>query len=165
MLRSGLLLLCAVVLVGSTSTRVATQGSGDPHEIVGLYYCNGTDAAGNPYEGVVRIAERGHTVLVQWSFGSEVAGIGFGVLNGDTLAVSYLGPSPGVALYRREGGRLVGTWTEPAADGAVFPETLTPVPEGELVPLPPGPETGQESPSRPKPEPETPAGIQFGIAA
>jgi hypothetical protein len=79
------------------------------------------------------ISRRGDAFQVQWRIPSAPVAIGLGIVTGDVLAVSYYGSGPGVASYRIDGEKLIGTWTQPAAGGVLYRETLTRVHEGEYL--------------------------------
>lgn len=73
-----------------------------------------------------------------WVFSTGQQYRGFGVVNGDLLAVSYYTTRPGVAAYKIEEGekgpRLSGQWTVVGA-GEMFRETLTRLTD-KVTPLP-----------------------------
>jgi hypothetical protein len=104
----------------------------EPADVSGVYNCAGTAAEGKEYRGIVVIEKWGDTFHLQWIFPAGLAAIGVGVLNGDALAVTYVAPAVGVILYRLDGQRLLGRWTQPEANGAVFVETLTLIPDAEI---------------------------------
>jgi hypothetical protein len=131
MVRVSAVVVTMAFLFAQSSSVVAAQGAG---EIPGAYYCEGTDRDGTPYRGTVVIARHGDVYHVQWKFESRVAAVGFGIMSGDKLAVSYIGRSVGLALYEIDGMKLVGRWTEPGGGGALFLETLTRIPADELKP-------------------------------
>jgi hypothetical protein len=63
--------------------------------------------------------------------------VGVGIFSGNQLAVSYFGGTPALIVYSlAENGTLNGKWTAGGADGAVFQETLTKLPEGATTPKP-----------------------------
>jgi hypothetical protein len=118
-------------------------------EFTGVYYCEGTDASGTPYRGTTHIGKQKDAYYVHWTIAGHLTAVGIGVAKGNTLAVSYYGPSTGVVLYTRTDAGLTGEWTQPNAGGAIFSETLTRIPEQELhrrplpsekapTPVPPG---------------------------
>jgi hypothetical protein len=96
--------------------------------LVGTYECQGVEPDGTPYHGLVQIIGDAGLYEVVWIFSSGQQYRGFGVVNGDALAVSYYTTRPGVVAYKieqRDGGpKLTGHWTVAGAD-AVFRETLT----------------------------------------
>jgi hypothetical protein len=100
--------------------------------LVGTYDCQGVEPDGKPYRGLVQIVGSADLYQVIWVFGSGQQYAGFGVVNGDALAVSYFTNRPGVAAYKIEKGekgpKLTGHWTVAGA-GASFRETLTRVSE------------------------------------
>ena len=110
-------------------------------DLAGVYRCTGTDPDGTDYHGVVMISRRGDAFQVQWRIPSAPVTIGLGIVTGDVLAVSYFGSGPGVASYRINDEQLIGTWTQPAAGGVLYRETLTRVHEGEYLEPDPAPGT------------------------
>ena len=57
--------------------------------------------------------------------------MGVGIFSDGVLAVSYFGGAPAVVVYSTTSdGRLDGKWTMGGAEGLVFKETLTKMPEG-----------------------------------
>ena len=138
-----LLVLCIGPLVG----RAAETPAPDPADLPGIYECQGVGADGRPYRGAVIIEPEGDRFVVRWIIASELTAIGFGIREGNMLAVSFFGPdSGGVVLYRIDGQRLIGHWSAPLAEGQVFEETLT------RVASPPEPSsTTPQAPPRPRP--------------
>lgn len=111
--------------------------------IEGTYECQGVEPDGTPYKGVVQIVGNAGLYQVVWTFSSSQQYVGFGVVNGDVLAVSYFTNRPGVAAYKIEmndkGPRLIGQWTVAGA-GEIFRETLTQLTkEVSELPSPPRP--------------------------
>jgi hypothetical protein len=117
--------------------------------LVGTYECQGVEPDGTPYRGLVQIVGDAGLYEVIWIFSSGQQYKGFGVVNGDALAVSYYTSRPGVVAYKIEqrdtGPKLTGHWTVAGANAA-FRETLTrlttqvsklPVPEAPAAPRPP----------------------------
>ena len=110
-------------------TSPSPSTAAEPAPIIGTYECQGTEPDGTPYRGVVQIMGNAAGLYeIVWTFSSGQQYAGFGVLNGDVLAVSYFTNRPGVAAYKVEmtdnGPRLLGQWTVAGA-GEVFAETLT----------------------------------------
>jgi len=120
----------------------------EPAPLVGTYECEGVEPDGTPYRGLVQIVGSAGLYEVIWIFGSGQQYMGFGVLNGDVLAVNYFTNRPGVAAYKVEssdkGQTLTGQWTVAGA-GEVFRETLTRLSE-DVSPLP-----RPEAPLAPRP--------------
>ena len=114
--------------------------AGEAEKFTGAYYCEGIDASGNAYRGRTLIDKQGDVYYVQWTLGGRLTAIGIGVAKGDSLAVSYYGPSTGVVLYTRTEAGLDGQWTQPGAEGATFSETLKRIPDEELQQESPAPE-------------------------
>ena len=133
----------AFALASPSPTRAAEAAA-----LVGTYECQGVEPDGTPYRGLVQIIGNAGLYEVIWIFGSGQRYTGFGVVNGDALAVSYYTNRPGVVAYKIEKGekgpKLTGHWTVAGA-GASFRETLTrvsekvmrlPRPEPPLAPAP-----------------------------
>ncbi|SRR5262245_5633345 len=140
------------VLVGLVTLALAGPSFAAPDKapessIVGTYSCEGTNPDGGTYSGIVQIVKHGDSYLVRWTMPDESKVLGIGILNGATLSVSYYGGTPSIVVYSIENGKLSGTWTAVGAEGELFTETLTKIPEG--APRPPKP-TKRESPPRPR---------------
>jgi hypothetical protein len=118
--------------------------------LVGTYDCQGVEPDGTPYRGLVQIVGNAGLYEVVWIFSSGQQYRGFGVVNGDALAVSYYTSRPGVVAYKIEHGdtgpKLTGHWTVAGADAA-FRETLTRLSE-KVIKLP-----RPEPPPAPAPAP------------
>ena len=123
----------------------------------GIYLCEGVNPDGHKYRGIVQIASVRGTYLVRWTLADDVEVTGVGILNDDRLSVSYFGGTPAVVVYKIDADRLVGEWTMGGTEGAVYAETLTPMPEGMLKPAPQKPDAAQppvnRRPRRPTPLP------------
>jgi hypothetical protein len=139
------------VLVGLVTLALAGPAYAAPDKapestLVGTYSCEGTNPDGKNYSGIVQIIKHGDSYLVRWTMPDESQVLGIGILNGGTLSVSYFGGTPSIVVYSiAENGKLNGTWTAVGAEGELFTETLTKMPEG--APRPPKP-TKRESPPR-----------------
>jgi hypothetical protein len=120
-------------LIAQTSSVLHGQPS---QEFAGAYHCEGVDATGAAYRGTTLIGKQGDAYHVQWTIGGRLTAVGIGVARGDTLAVSYYGPSTGVVLYTRTEAGLAGQWTQPGGGGTIFAETLTRIPDDELPRIP-----------------------------
>jgi hypothetical protein len=121
----------------------------DQADLAGVYICDGVNPSGRPYQGIVEIVKDHDVYQVVWSFESEVVAIGLGIRSGEVLAVMHYSGIPGVVAYRIERGpRLVGEWTFPGADGALFSETLTKAPDEIGAPARPGPGTPERREQR-----------------
>jgi len=131
-------------------TAGTTEGRDLPHDLSGVYICEGTAAEGAAYRGFVRITLHDDIYVVRWLFARGDAYTGIGVVNGNAFAVTYVGSTTGVAVYTIEDAtRLVGTWTVAGAGGRAFSETLTKVVGNEP--------DGTDPPSDPdQPRPQTP---------
>jgi hypothetical protein len=120
--------LAAMAFAASPSATTAAEAA----PLVGTYDCQGVEPDGKPYRGLVQIVGSADLYEVIWIFGTGRQYAGFGVVNGDAMAVSYYTNRPGVVAYKIEQGekgpKLTGHWTVVGA-GASFRETLTRVSE------------------------------------
>ena len=98
--------------------------------VAGIYLCEGTNPDGSAYQGLVEIAAIDNTYLVHWVMANGTEVLGVGILRSDMLSVSYFGGTPAVAVYRIDGDKLLGEWTMGGAEGMLYSETLTRMPEG-----------------------------------
>ena len=105
-------------------------------DVSGVYQCEGKNPDGSPYKGMVEIAAVGDTYLVRWQLSNRVEVWGVGIYRHDTLSVSYFGGTPAIAVYNKQGNRLIGEWTMGGAEGEVFSETLTLDPAAAHLPRP-----------------------------
>ena len=154
MIRTGLILLLAVLLIGSyTLAGPAAQQPDTASDLSGIYECDGRNGDGSRYEGYVVIARHGDTYRVQWIFESRRGATGIGIRDGNTLAVSYFG---GLAMYRIDGAQLVGRWTVPDAQGVLSSETLNRVKD-----LPPDVERPEAEPPARRPQAQPAPGIRL----
>ena len=105
----------------------------------GVYIASGVDAEGNQYRRAVDIERHGDRFTVTW-VEAEVVGqaiileptwVGVGIVNGDTLSVSFVAEdSLGIMVYTLAGGgRMSGRWTLAGDDETVYSETLTKLPD------------------------------------
>lgn len=125
----------------------AAQGQALDNKLEGVYTCEGTNPDGTPYSGVVEIIKHKETYLVRWTMPDDSQVVGVGIFGGNQLAVSYFGGTPALVVYAlAENGKLNGKWTAGGAEGAVFQETLTRLPEGSA----PAPKPSKRE-SRPRP--------------
>ena len=97
--------------------------------VAGVYLCEGANPDGSPYKGLVEIVAVDNTYLVHWMMADGAEVLGVGIRNSDVLSVSYFGGTPAVVVYRIDGDRLVGEWTMGGAEGMLYSETLTRMPE------------------------------------
>lgn len=97
--------------------------------VAGVYLCEGANPDGSPYKGLVEIVAIDNTYLVHWVMADGAEVLGVGIRNSDVLSVSYFGGTPAVVVYRIDGDRLVGEWTMGGAEGMLYSETLTRMPE------------------------------------
>ena len=101
------------------------------NSLVGAYACEGTNPDGGTYSGIVEIVSIKDTFLVRWTMPNDSQVVGVGILSGDQLSVSYYGGTPALVVYSiAENGQLNGKWTAGGAEGELFSETLTKMPEG-----------------------------------
>jgi hypothetical protein len=127
------------VLMLTVSLSLAAQPRSDKDkkepgtDLDGTYACEGLGADGMAYRGMVQIVRQAGTYRVLWTLGPDEQHLGIGIVSGDVLAVSLFGGVRGVVAYRIEPGadgpRLVGRWTVVLADGNLFSETLTRLPD------------------------------------
>jgi hypothetical protein len=144
MIKAAFVGLVTLALVGPA---YAAPDKAPENSLVGTYSCEGTNPDGGTYAGIVQIIKHGDSYLVRWTMPDESQVLGIGILNGGTLSVSYYGGTPSIVVYSIENGKLTGTWTAVGADGELFTETLTKMPEGATRPPKP---TKRESPPRPR---------------
>lgn len=142
-----ILTVAGALFAPSSSVLVA----GEAEKFTGAYYCEGIDASGTAYRGRTLIDKQGDVYYVQWTIGGRLTAIGLGVARGDSLAVSYYGPSTGVVLYTRTEAGLEGLWTQPGGEGATFSETLKRIPDEELQQRSPAPESAPDPTTAPRP--------------
>ena len=135
----------ALVLIAALGAMMAVAAE-NRVDLAGIYLCEGVNPDGTPYKGLVEITPTAGAYQVQWTM-SEQSTNGIGIFKAGVLAVSYFGGTPGVVVYRVDGGRLVGEWTMGGTEGAVFTETLTPMAD---APREPNAEPRPE-PARPRP--------------
>jgi hypothetical protein len=112
----------------ATLALVAPAGSAPTVDFSGVYKCDGRNADGSPYEGIVEIMKVQNTYRVRWTLARGQVHVGLGIATNDFLSVSYYSEGgAGVIVYGAEsnGERLVGRWTELGAQGELFTETLT----------------------------------------
>jgi hypothetical protein len=109
--------------------------------VAGIYLCEGANPDGSPYQGLVEIVAVDKTYLIHWVMADGAEVVGVGIRNSDVLSVSYFGGTPAVAVYRIDGDRLVGEWTMGGAEGMLYTETLTRMPDQK-------PEPGKREPER-----------------
>src|SRR5918994_1767231 len=139
--------------IAPENPQVAPEQAAPPAEtappkrtVAGVYLCEGANPDGSPYKGLVEIVAIDNTYLVHWMMADGAEVLGVGIRNSDVLSVSYFGGTPAVVVYQINGDRLVGEWTMGGAEGMLYSETLTRLPEGQ----PSQPLTPQERP-RPRP--------------
>ena len=131
----------AVVIVLVTFALAGPAHAGEQaaeKTVAGVYQCEGTNPDGATYSGIVEIVRIKDTYLIRWTMPNDSQVVGVGILSGDLLSVSYYGGTPSLVVYSVvESGQLKGKWTAGGAEGFVFSETLTRLPEG--TPKPPKP--------------------------
>ena len=129
--RDAYALIATLLLIAVAAA--ATRAQPPTADIVGMYFCEGTNSDGSGYQGVVSIIRRADAYYLLWELQPGVTAFGVGLREGDTLGVSYYGASTGVIVYRIDGDRLVGRWTAPGANEPAS-ETLTPINQAPLIP-------------------------------
>jgi hypothetical protein len=155
MLRTVLVTLALLLVIGRLAT---VAGPADAKDIAGVYAAEGNNGDGSPYRAIVVIEKHRDAFRMQWIFPTRTAAVGLGILNGDVLAVSYYGASPGIVLYKLDGTSLVGEWTLFGAGGVLSKETLKRIADDQI------PESfhreretpQRETPERPNPRREAP---------
>jgi hypothetical protein len=132
MVRTALVGLVVLALVGPV---YAAPDQSPESNLVGTYQCEGTNPDGGAYSGIVEIVKHKDTYLVRWTMPNDSQVVGVGILTGNQLAVSYFGGTPALVVYSvADNGKLTGKWTAGGAEGALFSETLTKMPEGAPKP-------------------------------
>ena len=145
-----------VLIVLAVFALVAPASAGDQDtqkSLTGVYSCEGTNPDGGVYSGVVEIVSVKDTYLVRWTMPNDSQVLGVGILSGGQLSVSYYGGTPALVVYSiAENGQLNGKWTAGGAEGMLFSETLTKLPEGTARPKPvkPAKPANRESDTGPK---------------
>ena len=154
------LIFTAVLIAATASTTYASQDPAAPQApqavpeqpapkpdasaqkrtVAGVYLCEGANPDGSPYKGLVEIVAIDNTYLVHWVMADGAEVLGVGIRNSDVLSVSYFGGTPAVVVYRIDGDRLVGEWTMGGAEGMLYSETLTRMPNQQPQPRKPQPE-------------------------
>lgn len=77
--------------------------------IAGSYHIHGKNPDGRPYEGALRIEQRGEVYALTWDSGGTTHGVG--VLQGGRLVAGYGDPACGVVAYKKQStGMLDGIW-------------------------------------------------------
>ena len=118
--------------------------------LAGVYSCQGMNPDGRAYSGVVEIVKIRDTYLVRWTMPNDSQVVGVGIFSNGMLSVSYYGGTPSLVVYSlAENGTLDGKWTAGGAEGDVFSETLTKMPEGTPKPPKPSKPTKRERAPRP----------------
>ena len=152
MLRTTLITVALLLMIGRLATVAGpAQAQDDVKDIAGVYAAEGSNGDGSPYRAIVVIQKQRDTFRMQWIFPTRTAAVGLGILSGNLLAVSYVGASPGIVVYKIEGQQLVGEWTLFGAGGVLSKETLTRIP-GDQIPD----SFHREIPQRETPQRETP---------
>lgn len=104
-------------------------------DISGYYSCEGQEAGGKTYNGVVTIRRKNDVYVVQWVIGEGSNFTGVGIRQGNGFSAGWASPGPngvvmrGVNTYRIDSisgsPRLSGRWTSLPGNGLVQSETLT----------------------------------------
>jgi hypothetical protein len=129
--------LVGLVTLASLGPVHAAPDQAADNKLEGIYTCQGTNPDGSSYAGVVEIIKHKETYLIRWTMPDESQVVGVGIFTGSQLAVSYFGGTPALVVYSiTENGTLNGKWTAGGADGSVFQEILTRLPEGMTTPKP-----------------------------
>src|SRR4030095_2967840 len=129
MRRAILLGVVLVTLAGPIG--IKAEGTAEK-DFTGVYSCEGTNPDGRSYIGVVEILKVEGTYLVRWTMPNDTQVMGVGIFSNGVLAVSYFGGAPALVVYSTDtDGRLDGKWTMGGAEGLLFKETLTKMPEGK----------------------------------
>ena len=147
MVRAILLGVVLVALVGPTPS--TAQQSSSEKDFTGVYSCEGTNPDGRSYVGLVEILKTQGTYLVRWTMPNDTQVMGVGIFTNGVLAVSYFGGAPAIVVYSTTtDGRLDGKWTMGGAEGLVFTETLTKMPDAQVQPHQPVKRPPPPAPSR-----------------
>jgi hypothetical protein len=125
-------ILFGVVVITLAGPMQAIAEEAPEKDFTGVYSCEGTNPDGRGYIGLVEILKVEGTYLVRWTMPNDTQVMGVGIFSNGVLAVSYYGGSPAVVIYSTTTeGRLDGKWTMGGAEGSVFKETLTKIPDDE----------------------------------
>ena len=127
--------LVCLVIFGVVGQVCAAPDKPAESNLVGTYSCEGMNPDGATYEGIVEIIKHKDTYLVRWTMQDDSQVVGVGILSAGMLSVSYFGGTPAMVVYSiGENGQLNGKWTAGGAEGELFKETLTKMPEGTAKP-------------------------------
>jgi len=125
-------ILFGAVIVALAGSFGLTAEETSEKDFTGVYSCEGTNPDGRPYVGLVEILKVEGTYLVRWTMPNDTQVMGVGIFSNGVLAVSYFGGAPALVVYSSTtDGRLDGKWTMGGAEGLVFKETLTKMPDGQ----------------------------------
>ena len=125
-------ILFGIVIIALAGPVRAIAEEAPEKDFTGVYSCEGTNPDGRAYIGVVEILKVEDTYLVRWTMPNDTQVMGVGIFSNGVLAVSYFGGSPAVVVYATTAdGRLDGKWTMGGAEGSVFKETLTKMPDDQ----------------------------------
>jgi hypothetical protein len=131
-------LFLALWMATAVPVLAATDSPAPAADIAGMYACEGVSPDHQPYHGTVEIVRLDDTFRVIWTLAGDSGELqqvmGVGILSNGVFAASYFGGGPGIAVYKIDGGTLVGEWTIGGADGVTYPETLTRMAEGTRPP-------------------------------
>lgn len=115
--------------IAAPPKRAALEAKPQAGDLSGYYLCKGVEVGGKRYSGIAAIARKGDIYIVTWSIGAGSTFTGLGIRQGETLAVSWAMPGPGVLrganVYRIEPQRLTGRWSTLPGPGVLQTETLT----------------------------------------
>jgi hypothetical protein len=128
-------LTCLVIFGVVGQVCAAPDSPAAETNLIGTYSCEGTNPDKTTYEGLVEIVKNRDTYLVRWTMQDDSQVLGVGIFTGGMLSVSYFGGTPSLVVYSLgENGQLNGKWTAGGAEGEIFKETLTKMPEGARKP-------------------------------
>ena len=129
------ILFGVIIVAALVGPKWATAEQASEKDFTGVYSCEGTNPGGKSYAAIVEILKTQGTYLVRWTMPDNTQVMGVGIFSNGVLAVSYFGGAPAVVVYSTTtDGRLDGKWTMGGAEGFVFTETLTKIPEGQQRP-------------------------------
>ncbi len=127
-------LLIGVIFCAVLGSRLGAKD----RDLTGVYLCEGQNADGKTYYGLVDVQQTAATYHLRWFFqgGTLVYGVGF-MDRGALIVGSGRGEFLSVAVYTVGKDTLKGAWTMQGS-GSKFTETLTKAPPGVTIPhLPP----------------------------
>lgn len=94
---------------GNNSSETETAKRVKGTDLEGSYEVSGSNTSGQPYKGTLEVKKSGAGYTFSWNAGSTFEG--FGVRQGNTVAVGFGGNKCGFVSYEvRPGGTLEGQW-------------------------------------------------------